>query len=409
MEFIERKEYLQQLDSWRDKNVIKVITGIRRCGKSVLMQMYAQHLLTTGIQPKQIITLNFEDLANENLLDYHKLYEYLDERIYKKKKTYIFLDEIQLVQDFQKVVDSLQLRSNVDIYITGSNAYLLSGELATLLSGRYVEIKLLPLSFKEFAQVHKDEGLTPSQIFLKYLQIGGFPYLVKDRFDDDGLETYLEGIYNTIILKDIEEREGRRQLKGMRKVSDLTLLKNIAKFLAGSIGSLISVQSITNYIVSSGRKISPNTVNDYLHSLVEPYVFYPVERFNIVGKELMKSNLKYYIVDLGLQHYLLPRKDYDLGFRLENVVYFELLRRGYRVYVGKVGNLEIDFVAQKDGVYQYFQVSASLLNEETFKRELAPLQTVKDNYPKTVLTLDEFTEGDYDGVKVINVLKWLLV
>ena len=408
MAFIERTEYLQQLDNWRDEQVIKVITGIRRCGKSVLMQMYAQHLLATGIQSKQIVILNFEDLANEDLLDYHKLYEYLDEKIYKKKRMYIFLDEIQLVKDFQKVVDSLQLRSNVDIYITGSNAYLLSSELATLLSGRYVEIKLLPLSFREFAQAHMDVGLTISQLFLKYLRVGGFPYLVGNRFDDDKLETYFEGIYNTIILKDIEEREGQRQLKGMRRVSDLSLLKNIAKFLAGSIGSLISVQSITNYIVSTGRKISANTVNDYLQALVEPYVFYPVERFNVVGKELMKSNLKYYIADLGLQHYLLPRKEYDLGFRLENVVYFELLRRGYRVQVGKVGSLEIDFVAQKEGIYHYFQVSASLLNEETFNRELKPLQMVKDNYPKTILTLDEFSDGDYEGVKVVNVLKWLL-
>lgn len=405
---IERQEYLKELDKWRNEKVIKVITGIRRCGKSVLLQMYAKHLQDLGTPPNQIITLNFEDLANEKLLDYHELYSYITKKLVRNKQNYIFLDEVQLVNNFQKVIDSLQLLKNADIYITGSNAYLLSGELATLLSGRYIEIKLLPFSFKEFVSANKMTGTTEIQLFKNYLQIGGFPYLADIQNADKKAEVYLEGIYNTIILKDIEEREKRRQNTGARKVADMTLLKSIAKFLAGNIGNLTSVQSITNYIASSGRKISANTVSDYLQALVEPFVFYPVERFNVIGKELMKTNNKYYIVDLGLQRYLLPRKNYDLGFVLENIVYFELLRRGYRVNVGKVEDKEIDFVVQKDGVYGYFQVSASLIDESTFKREIVSLQKLKDSYPKVILTLDEITVGNYNGIEVVNVLQWLL-
>ncbi len=403
---IERKEYVQQLAMWRDEEVIKVITGIRRCGKSVLLKLYVQYLQTQGVTAEQIHFINFEDLEHEELLDYKKLYVYIKESLCPQKQNYVLLDEIQLVPDFQKVVDSLQLYKNIDIYITGSNAYLLSGELATLLSGRYVEIKLLPLSFREFATAY--EGRDRKKLFNDYLQTGGFPYLTEMRYSADKAAVYLEGIYNTIVVKDIAERDRCRNGLSTRRIGDTVLLQNIAKFLAGSIGSPISVRSITNYLISSGRKVSLNTVGDYLRALVEPFIFYPAERFDVAGKELMKTNGKYYIADLALRRYLLPRRDYDMGFALENLVYLELLRRGYRVNVGKIGNREIDFVITKDGKYEYVQVCASLLDKSTFDREIEPLYMVRDNYRKFILTLDEYTLGNYDGIEVLNVVEWLL-
>lgn len=404
---VERLEYLETLKMWREEKVIKVVTGIRRCGKSTLLQMYSDHLLETGVQQEQIVFINFEDMDYEELQDYKKLYSYLKDRLQKDRYTYIFLDEIQKVEGFEKVVDSLYIKDNVDIYITGSNSNLLSGELATLLSGRYIEISMLPLSFAEYCQLNS--GTDKDTLFAEYMQNGGMPYIsVMDR-NREKSDMYLEGIYNTIIINDIEERQKRRESDPTkRKVTDIALLKNIAKFLAGSVGSLISVKSISDYIVSTGRKVSANTVADYIDALVESFVFYPVERYDVLGKQLLKTNQKYYIVDMGIRRHLLPRKNYDLGFSLENIVYLELLRRGYKVNIGKVGLTEVDFVAEKNDRIWYYQVTASLTDENTFKREITPLRNISDNYAKTIITLDRFTLGDYDGIEVANAVDWLL-
>ena len=403
---VERKEYLQKLWSWKDEQVIKVVTGIRRCGKSTLLKQYQNKLKSVGVTEEQIISINFEELENEPLLDYKSLYQYIKERLCEDKMTYIFLDEIQKVTSFEKVVDSLHVKENIDIYITGSNAYMLSGDLATLLTGRYVEISMLPLSFKEYVEI---TGILKEQAFSEYMKTGGFPYIaVMDRTDEK-VEIYLEGIYNTVIVRDIEDRQSRKEMNcGKRKITDITLLKTIARYLASVIGSPISIKSITNYLISSGRKVSANTVSDYVDALTESFIFYSVDRFDIVGKQLLKVNKKLYMVDLGLRNHILPRKRYDLGFSIENIVFFELLRRGNKVNIGKYGATEVDFVAQKQGVIVYYQVTADMTAEETFEREMRPLKEIKDNYEKIVLTLDHFSLGNYDGIKVINVIDWLL-
>lgn len=403
---VERKEYLHALRQWKDEQVIKVVTGIRRCGKSTLLKQYQMWLSENGVQDAQIVSVNFEELEYEELLDYKKLYAYLKERLTEGEMTYIFLDEIQKVADFEKVVDSLYVKPDVDIYITGSNAYMLSGDLATLLTGRYVEIKMLPLSLREFLTVTEldaDRGLA------EYLQCGGLPYVARMERTAEKVETYLEGIYNTVIVKDIEDRQARKESEpSKRKVTDIALLKSIAKYLASVVGSPVSIRSITDYLTSSGRKVSPNTVDDYVDALTESFVFYPAERFDIVGKQLLKVNKKFYIVDLGLRNHILPRRNYDLGFSLENVVYFELLRRGYKVMIGKLGSTEVDFVAERQGEYIYYQVTADMSAQETFEREMRPLKLIRDNYEKIVLTADRLTVGNYNGIRVKNLTDWLL-
>ena len=404
---VEREEYLNELQKWKDEKVIKVVTGLRRCGKSTLLSMFQQRLIESGVNQSQIISINFEDLQYESLKDYTALYKYVSDHLCRDQMNYIFLDEIQMVQDFQKAVDSLYIKDNTDLYVTGSNAYLLSGELATLLSGRYVEIKMLPLSFREYRTL-KGEG-DPDRLFADFMRYGALPYIATLDDPNSKADTYLEGIYNTIIIKDIELRQQRRESDpNKRKISDLTLLRNIARFLANSVGSPVSVKSIADFITSSGRRISQNTVNDYVEALIEPYVFYPAERYDIKGKQLLKQNRKLYIVDLGLRRHLIPRQNYDLGHSLENIVFLELLRRGYEVTIGKVGNTEVDFIAKKGDSLHYYQVTASLTEESTFKREIVPLQAITDNHPKTILTLDRFTTGNYDGIIVSNVIDWLL-
>lgn len=403
---VERKEYLSALIQWKDEQVIKVVSGIRRCGKSTLLTQYQAWLRENHVQEEQITSINFEELEYEELLDYKKLYDYLKARLISGKMSYIFLDEIQKVKDFEKVVDSLYVKPNVDIYITGSNAYMLSGDLATLLTGRYVEIKMLPLSLNEFLTVTE---LDANRGFAEYLQFGGLPYLAKMNRTLEKAETYLEGIYNTVIVKDIEDRQSRKESNpSKRKVTDIALLKSIAKYLAGTVGSPVSIRGIADYLISSGRKVSPNTVDDYVDALTESFLFYPAERFDIVGKQLLKVNKKYYIVDLGLRHHILPRQNYDLGFSLENVVYFELLRRGYKVMIGKLGNTEVDFVAEKQGEYTYYQVTADMSAQDTFEREMRPLKLIRDNYEKIVLTADCLTVGNYNGIRVKNLTDWLL-
>ena len=403
---VERKEYLERLIQWKDEQVIKVVTGIRRCGKSTLLLQYQEWLKASGVSDEQIVTINFEELEYEELQDYKKLYAYLKDRLCKGKMTYIFLDEIQKVSAFEKVVDSLYVKPQVDLYVTGSNAYMLSGDLATLLTGRYVEIKMLPLSFYEFVEI---TGSGQEQGLSEYMRDGGLPYVaVMDRTPEK-VDTYLEGIYNTVIVKDIEDRQARKESDtDKRKINDILLLKTIARYLASIVGNPVSIRSITDYFISNGRKISPNTVSDYVEALTESFIFYPAERFDIIGKQLLKANRKMYIVDLGLRNHILPRRQYDLGFSLENIVYFELLRRGYRVMIGKIGSTEVDFVAEKQGTYTYFQVTADMTAQETFEREMKPLRRIRDNYEKIVLTGDRLTLGNYDGIQVKYLPDWLL-
>lgn len=403
---VQRKEYLEKLIEWKDDDVIKVVTGIRRCGKSTLLMQYQDYLKSIGIEENQIIAVNFEELEYEELCDYKKLYAYIKDRLVADKITYIFLDEIQKVPSFEKVVDSLYVKPNIDIYITGSNAYMLSGDLATLLTGRYVEISMLPLSFSEYMQLSDKDK---ESAFADYIKYGGLPFVATMDRTDDKVDTYLEGIYNTVIVKDIEDRQKRQESNSdKRKINDIPLLKTIAKYLSSVIGSPVSLRGITNYLVSSGRKISANTVSNYVDALIESFIFYPAERFDIVGKQLLQANKKYYMVDLGIRNHILPRKYYDLGFSVENIVFFELLRRGCKVTIGKYQENEVDFVAEKRGEFTYIQVTADMVSESTFDREMKPLYAIQDNYEKIVLTLDKLTVGNYDGIKVVNVIDWLL-
>lgn len=398
---IERKEYIKQLLSWKDQNIIKVLTGIRRCGKSTILKLYQDYLLNNGIDPSQIISINFEELEYEDLQDYKKLYQYIKDRLLNNKMMYIFLDEIQNVPSYEKVVDSLHVKENIDIYITGSNSYIFSGQLATYLSGRYIEIPILPLSFKEVYNPQTDK----EEAFQKYMKTGGFPYINQIQLQNEQIDMYLEGIYNTVIVKDIEERINR---KNSKNVTDIALLKAISKYLSSVVGSPVSIRSITNYFKSNERKTSPNTISNYIEALCESYLYYPVEVMDISGKEVLKSNKKYYIVDSGIRNYILPKQFYDLGFTIENIVYLELLRRRYNVNIGRSGRTEVDFIAKKNDVYTYIQVTASLADENTFNREMRPLKQIEDNYEKIILTLDRYTLGNYEGIKVINIIDWLL-
>ena len=313
-----RTEYMNQLKIWKDKNIIKVVTGIRRCGKSTLLEMFRKYLIESGVESNQIVFINFEALEFESLTNYKSLYEYLVNLLIPNKNMYIFLDEIQNVKDYEKVVDSLFVKGNIDIYITGSNSYLFSGQLATNLRGRYIEISMLPLSFKEFHSLSND---TPTKSFRKYMTVGGMPYLTQYSLDEQQINTYLEGIYNTVLIKDIEERINRKR-KGVKEknITDVALLKAVSKYCSSVIGSPVSLRGITNYFISNERKISPNTISDYVDALCESYLYYPVDLIDISGKQLLKSNKKYYIVDLGIRNHILLKKQYDLGFSIENIV-----------------------------------------------------------------------------------------
>lgn len=360
-----------------------------------------------GVAENQIISINFEEMEFDELLDYKKLYQYIKERMVDHKRMYIFLDEVQNVSMYEKVVDSLYVKEDIDVYITGSNSYIFSSQLATRLSGRYVEIPVLPFSFKEFYSSQKN--LDKDSAFHEYMTTGGFPYITQAILQDEMINMYMEGIYNTILVKAIEERINRKQQElNPKNITDVSLLKAISKYLSSVLGSPVSIRSIANYFKSNERKISPNTVSVYVDALCEAYLYYPVEAMDISGKEVLKSNKKFYIVDTGIRNFILPKQRYDLGFTLENIVYFELLRRKYLVNVGKLGQTEVDFIAKKDGVYTYFQVTASMVDESTFQREIRPLQEIRDNYEKIILTLDRFTLGNYEGIKVIHVIDWLL-
>ena len=391
---VQRKQYFEKLLKLKDKQIIKVVTGVRRCGKSTLLDMFRQHLLTSGIAESRIIYLNFEEIENEHLLDYKKLYAYIKERLVSRQMNYVFLDEIQLVPDFQKAVDSLFIKDNVDLYITGSNANLLSGELATLLSGRYVEIQMLPLSFAEYWEL---VGGDKRDAFNAYFKNGGFPYAAT-LSDNDVLLDYLTGIYNTVILKDIVKR---------KNIVDVALLETVVKFLFDNVGNIVSAKKIADSLTSYGRSTTSSTVDNYISALCESFIMYEVGRYDVKGKQFLKSLKKYYIVDLGFRRVVLGEKRSDIGYTLENIVYLELLRRGYKVSIGKVDDLEIDFIAEKDDERIYYQVSASVLDKNTFLRETAPLKKINDNYPKYIISMDELPISE-DGIRQINIIDFLL-
>jgi hypothetical protein len=397
---IERKEYLDQLIASREKNIIKVITGVRRCGKSTLFELYIDYLKSTGVTDDQIISVNLEDIDYEHLLNYKALYEYVKERLQKGKYTYVFIDEALSCKGFEKAVDSLYIKPNVDVYITGSNAYMLSGELATLLSGRYITIEMLPLSFKEYCTAQTGNGKSMSENFNDYLRFGSFPYIAQLERNDAAVTPLIDGIYNTILIKDVAKRKG---------ITDVSLLENIVRFVASNIGSPISTKKISDTINSSGRRISVNTVDSYLRVLTDGYILYKTDRYDIKERQFLKTLGKYYIVDTGIRNLLLSSAESDIGHLIENVVYLELKRRGYKVNIGKMLENEIDFVASNMDGRTYYQVPASVLDTGTLERELAPLRKIPDNHPKLLLTLDEVGAGsNYEGIRQINLLHWLL-
>lgn len=395
---INREEYLDELIRWKDKDLIKVVTGIRRCGKSTLFDLFIDYLKMSGVKSNQIIYINLED-ADYDFKDYKELYHFINEKIISEDNFYVFLDEVQNVPGFQRAVDSLYIKKNVDVYITGSNAYLLSGELATLLSGRYIEIKMLPLSFKEYVSAFDNNNY--QQLFLDYMRNGGMPgniNILKSNVND--LDKYLDGIFSTIVYKDIMARNN---------ITDKLLLESVIKYIFDSIGSPISIKKISDTLTSKGISTSNHTVENYITALLESFVIYKAERFDVKGKNLLARDYKYYVVDSGLRSYLLGKKaDSDMGHILENIVYLELLRRGYKVYVGKVDDLEVDFVAENRDGLRYYQVALTVRDEKVLERELRSLQKTGDHYPKTLLTLDMDLETDYDGIRKVNVVDWLL-
>jgi len=403
MQRIERKEYLDFLIRWRERQIVKVVSGIRRCGKSTLFELYREYLLANGVHQSQIIALNFEDVANEHLSDYRKLYDYVAAQLLPDQMNYIFLDEIQHVADFERAVDSLFLKENCDVYITGSNAYFLSGELATLLSGRYVELKMLPLSFREFcsglAETERAE-LSVREKFQQYVELGAFPYILRFGLTGRDAREYLQDLYNTVLVSDIIAR---------KRITDVNQLKAVTRFMLHNIGNKSSSTKIANTLKSSGKGADQKTVDKYLNGLTESLLLYEANRYNIKGKQFLTTQPKYYAVDIGLRNMLVRGKESDIGHILENIVYLELLRRGYEVYVGEIDDGEVDFVAKDLGGLSYYQVATSTLDPGTLARELAPFKKIADNYPKILLTLDDiFGTADYEGIRKVNVLGWLL-
>ena len=407
---IDRKEYLDFLIRLKDKQIIKVVSGVRRCGKSTLFEIYKDYLLKNGVEQNQIISINFENMDYEELTDYKKLYEYIKSKMLEDKKNYIFLDEIQDVDKFEKVVDSLFIKDNVDLYITGSNAYFMSSELATLLSGRYIELKMLPLSFKEYyhAQLEyenfdkKENKIlkTLMQYYNEYIVNSSFPYTLQLNNNLKNIYEYLNGIYNSVLLKDIVAR---------LKIADVMRLESVVKYIFDNIGNLTSISKIANILTSMGRKTDTKTIEKYVKGLVDGLLIYEVNRYNIKGKEFLSTLSKYYVSDLGLRQMILGNRNIDMGHILENIIYLELLRRKANVYVGQFDKNKINFVVINSNEIEYYQVALTVLDENTLKRELAAFKNIKDNYPKYLITLDDVLPNtDYNGIKVINALEWLL-
>ena len=405
MERINRDNYLSILKNFKDQQIIKVITGIRRCGKSTLLEIYQDYLRNNGIKEEQIISINFENADYEELLDRKKLHKYIKDKLVIGEKTYVFLDEVQNVSEFEKTVDSLFINKDVDLYITGSNAYLLSSELATLLTGRYVEIKMLPLSFKEYVSAFADKT-DISRKFRDYLRYSSFPQAIElYKINPLNITMFLDGIYNTVLFKDVMQR---------KNITDRNILERVTKYLYDNIGNRTSIKSITDNIEGIEGKKSYNTIANYVDALMDSYLVFKAARYDIKGKKFLKTQEKYYVVDIGLRYYMLGQSSgRDMGHILENVVYLELLRRGYNVYIGKYDDLEVDFVAKKPENTVYYQVALTIRGENDkangiLDRELMPLKRIDDNYPKYILTLDDDLDADFDGIKKINVLDWLL-
>ncbi len=407
---IDRKEYLDFLVKSKDRQIIKVVSGVRRCGKSTLFEIYKDFLLENGVAKNQIISINFEDMDYEELTDYKKLYEYIKSKMIGDKKNYIFLDEIQHVDKFEKVVDSLFIKENTDLYITGSNAYFMSSELATLLSGRYIELKMLPLSFKEYYQAkleyekmeQKENRISKTliQYYNEYIVNSSFPYTLQLDSDLKNIHEYLSGIYNSVLLKDIVAR---------LKISDVMRLESVVKYIFDNIGNLTSLSKIGNTLTSMGRKTDAKTIEKYIRGLTDSLLVHEVGRYNIKGKEFLSTLSKYYVADLGLRQMILGNRNIDMGHILENVIYLELLRRKGNVYVGQFDKNEIDFIVINSNEIEYYQVALTVLDENTLKRELDAFKNIKDNYPKYLITLDDvMVNTDYDGIKVVNALEWLL-
>ena len=407
---IDRKEYLDFLVKSKDRQIIKVVSGVRRCGKSTLFEIYKDFLLENGVAKNQIISINFEDMDYEELTDYKKLYEYIKSKMIGDKKNYIFLDEIQHVDKFEKVVDSLFIKENTDLYITGSNVYFMSSELATLLSGRYIELKMLPLSFKEYYQakleyekMEQQENRTLKtliQYYNEYIVNSSFPYTLQLDSDLKNIHEYLSGIYNSVLLKDIVAR---------LKISDVMRLESVVKYIFDNIGNLTSLSKIANTLTSMGRKTDAKTIEKYIRGLTDSLLVHEVSRYNIKGKEFLSTLSKYYVADLGLRQMILGNRNIDMGHILENIIYLELLRRKGNVYVGQFDKNEIDFVVINSNEIEYYQVALTVLDENTLKRELDAFKNIKDNYPKYLITLDDvMVNTDYDGIKVVNALEWLL-
>ena len=403
MEVINRKIYFDTLLRLRDKQIIKVISGVRRCGKSTLLESYRDHLLAQGVEDERIIFINFEDLAFGHLRDYRALHEYINAMLRTGKMNYIMLDEIQHVEGYEKAVDSLYIKKNVDLYITGSNAYFLSGELATLLTGRYTEIKMLPLSFAEYCEAKGvaalDGIVTLQDCYRRYLLNSSFPYTLQIDDASKDVSDYLQGLFNSILLKDVVAR---------KRITDVLMLESVIKFLFDNVGSVLSSTGIANTMTSSGRKIDQRTVEKYLDALRECFLFYESKRYNVKGKRILATLEKYYAVDIGLRFMLIGGEGLNVGHILENIVYLELLRRGYEVYVGQIGQTEVDFIATSSGKRLYIQVAATVRGETVLRRELRPLQAIADSHPKMILTLDDDPEGNFDGIVSKNALLWLL-
>lgn len=395
---ITRSAYLNQLIQWKDHQVVKVITGIRRSGKSTLLcTIFVDYLVKHGIQKERIIIVNLESIDNEHLCHYKSLYDHIVKRLDPNQKNYVIIDEVQNAFEFQKAVDSLYILNNVDLYITGSNAYMLSGELATLLSGRYVTIEILPLSFREFSESTKNHRNLDTE-FRNYLRYGGFPYVSQLSNDEKQIHQYLEGIYNTILKKDIIARN---------KVSDIFVLEDVIRFVFDNIGNIVSSKKISDTLTSNGRKVSRPTVDAYLGYLMNGYAIYKVNRYDIKGKEYLKSLEKYYVTDLGLRNYLLGFRNMDRGHILENVVFLELKRRGFDVNIGKFDDKEIDFIARTSNDIFYIQVTESIHSPETLQRELEPLRAIKDFHRRIIISMDYDENQSYDGILVINAIDWL--
>lgn len=428
-----RNIYLNQLIAFKDKEPVKVITGIRRCGKSSLLKLMQEYLLNSGVKQDQIIAINFESLEFQEM-NYKELYEYVKKKISTKKRTYLFFDELQRIERWEDAINSFRVDFDCDIYITGSNSYLLSSEYSTYLSGRYVEIKMYPLSFKEFIDFHgyklkeyktpigekrkravneNDEIVEIRDLFDAYMRYGGMPGIADVGLEQDKAITLLDGIYSTVVVRDILEREKRR---GLRQITDAELLRKIILFLADNIGNNTSLNSVSNTLVSENMiqnrerqgKPATQTIASYVGALKESYMFYDVKRFDIKGKEYLRTLGKYYIVDIGLRNYLLGFRDRDRGHALENIVYFELLRRGFDVAIGKIDNLEVDFIATSANEKMYIQVTESMKNESVRERELKSLQKIHNNYTKMVITLDKALDDEYDGIQSIDIIEWLL-